>query len=306
MTQDEIITVDGLPRALYDKVITEALDYALLSIAFTYDRMRKKDVKTRIHNIVKGKVAEGLFYEFCKANNIQIKTDECSTPFYLPDYRDFLYMRGEWDLKNNFYYPKENKTNYSPEIHLPCLIPDNYVGDQWTKRNKHYFTETTFVGFLFSFMPLKSHEGFFQLHLSQAQLKFIEDVSDHFRYAMSAAMPVNERWFKEKIKAISESDVITSDYYPPLVLTACANLKYWNLYSTVGTEVDDQKYLNHLHPVYYQLTGNVVKYMGGCIVTTIQNKICPVEVLPSFYSINPQLKSGMKYASLGPPRLSKW
>ena len=246
-------------------------------------------------------MAEGVFYEFCKANHIAIKTDECSTPFYLPDYRDFIFIRGEWDIKNNFYYPNDNKTNYAPEIHLPCLIPDNYVGDQWTKRNKHYFQDTTFVGFLFSFMPLKSHDNFFQMHLTAAQLKFIDDVSDHFRYAMSSAMPVNEKWFKEKIKAISEADVITCDYYPPLILTSCANLRYWNLFSTVGPEEDDQKYLNQLHPVYYQHSGNIVKFLGGCMVTTIQNKMCPAEILPSFYSINPSLQSGIKYATLGLP-----
>ena len=51
MTESEIITINALPQDLYDKVIAEALDYALLSIAFTYDRMRKKDIKQRINNI---------------------------------------------------------------------------------------------------------------------------------------------------------------------------------------------------------------------------------------------------------------
>ncbi len=299
MSPDELIIIDALPKETYDKIIVEALDYALLSVAFTYDRMKKKDVKTRISNIVKGKIAEGIFYAFCHTNHIPIETDNCSTPFYLPDHRDFLFLRGEWDLKNNFYYPEENKTNYAPEMHLPCLIPDNFIGDQWTKRNKHYFPDTTFVGFVFSFMPLKSDESFFELNFSNAQLKFIDDISGHFRYAMSSAMPVNEKWFKDKMSSISESEVITCKYYPPLVITGCANLRYWNLFSNVGPQSDDQMYLNHIHPAYYQHSGNVVKYMGGCLVTTIQNRMCPVSDLPSFLSINPSLKTNIHFGRVG-------
>ena len=58
MIESDVILVDGIPRESYNQIIKKGLEYAIISIPFTYDRMGIPDLVQKIINIAKGKVAE--------------------------------------------------------------------------------------------------------------------------------------------------------------------------------------------------------------------------------------------------------
>ena len=64
--------------------------------------MGLKNLKSRIHNIYKGKLAEALLNDFAIHNNLNFDFNAGDTPFWQGDNFDFQFRNIEWDLKNNF------------------------------------------------------------------------------------------------------------------------------------------------------------------------------------------------------------
>ena len=91
-----------IENSIYDRLMEESVRYSLISLPYTINRMNLLDIESRITNIAKGKISEKIFLHFCDLNEIPVKTKNCETPFYLPDKRDFILGREEWDIKNNF------------------------------------------------------------------------------------------------------------------------------------------------------------------------------------------------------------
>ena len=87
-----------IENSIYDRLMEKSVSYALISLPYTINRMRLRDIQSRITNIVKGKISEKLFIHFCEQNEIPVQTEKCQTPFYLPDKRDFILGREEWDI----------------------------------------------------------------------------------------------------------------------------------------------------------------------------------------------------------------
>jgi hypothetical protein len=79
-----------IENRLYERLVLEAVEYAILSLPYTINRMELKETSTRIVNIAKVKLSETLFIHFCRANEILLRIDTCQTPFYQPDRRDFI------------------------------------------------------------------------------------------------------------------------------------------------------------------------------------------------------------------------
>jgi hypothetical protein len=102
MQKDEIITYHPDEKT-YDMLVYQAVNYAVISSPFTVNRMNIDNVSERIQNIAKGKLAEMLFVEYCNERGVGISTEECTTPFYQVDRRDFLLGDFECDIKNNFF-----------------------------------------------------------------------------------------------------------------------------------------------------------------------------------------------------------
>ena len=286
MSEDEIITVNNISKQNYSDIALSAARYALISVAFTYNRMNKKDLKSRVVNITKGKIAEGIFYHFCKENNIAIHTEPCTTPFWLPDQKDFIFLNGEWDIKNNFIYRGSEKDLKIKLTDLPALIPNKYDGDQWSKRNETYLENTKFSAYLFTFMILRNdYKTFFDISLTPAQLSFMSAIAEKYSRYPYGEMPFLESWFFEEITKIGPEINIQLAYYPPLIITACANARYWHLFKDTGQTVKENHYIDYTSSWYSNENLKITNFMQGTIVTTICNKTCPVSLLPSFRSL---------------------
>ncbi len=287
MTENEIITVDNVSEQTYFDIALGASRYALISVAFTYNRMDKRDVQSRVINITKGKIAEGLFYHFCKENNVAIQTESCTTPFWLPDQKDFIFLNGEWDIKNNFIYSNDNSYDKIKMSALPALIPNKYDGDQWAKRNETYHENTTFSAYLFTFMCLrKAQKSFFDILLNAEQLEFMATIAEKYSRHPHGIMPFLESWFYEELSQIGPEINIHLKYYPSLIITGCTNARYWTLFKDTGPQTLENHYKNFTSPDWYTNDrGKITNFMDGTIVTTIKNKTCPVGLLPSFKSL---------------------
>jgi hypothetical protein len=292
MQENEVIIVDEIPYEIYQQLGHQAVRYAIISSAFTYDRMDKNDILKRIVNITKGKMAEGLLYFFCQENNIHLDHHACTTPFWMPDHRDFLFLNGEWDVKNNFIYTTDHDFNKIKLTNLPALIPNKNAHDQWSKRDKTHIDKFNYGAYLFTFMRLlPDQKDFFQIRFTDIQLKFLADISHTYHNTAHSKMPFLESWFWSKFPEFDIKSVMEILYYPELIITACANSRYWQLFKDTGPTSEENNYISCVQPSWYELVqGKYLRFLSGKIATTITNKTCPASLLPSFYSLHPQLK----------------
>ena len=67
-----------IENRLYERLVLEAVEYAILSLPYTINRMELKETSTRrIVNIAKGRLSETLLIHFCRANEIPLRIDTC-------------------------------------------------------------------------------------------------------------------------------------------------------------------------------------------------------------------------------------
>lgn len=284
MELHEAIIIRALNPMLFQALALKAVRYALISVPFTYNRMEKSHIFPRIENIFKGKLAEEIFYHHCQSQHIRIDFESCSTPFWMPDQRDFLWLGGEWDLKNNFFYcTDEDFENFDFTL-LPALIPNTYDHDQWSKRNETLLYHCKFMAYVFSFMRLKpDKKAFFKISLDHRQLDFIYRVIEQYRNLPYSKMASFETWFFQQLDFSETSDVLEIYYQPEMILTACANTKYYHLFH--NTSVNDDHYASLKDLPWYEKKDKVVRFLDGSLVTTIRNMTCPVGLLPSFSNV---------------------
>jgi hypothetical protein len=286
MTSDETIIIKNIPKDIYTKIAYQAVRYALISVAFTYNRMQKNDLISRISNITKGKIAEGLLYEYSKQIGISLDFQACATPFWMSDLRDFIWLGGEWDIKNNFIYCSDTDFENFDWTTLPALIPNKNRYDQWSKRNDTYHEESRFSAYIFTFMRLKpGRKNFFTLHISDAQYDFLSSIYAKFGMTSIVQIPFAESWFYDEWSNLGNDECIAMQYYPELIITACANARYWPLFKDTSI-VDEFHYQDYLQNTpWYQKSDQILKFLNGVLVTKIRNKTCPVGLLPSFKQI---------------------
>ncbi len=266
MTSDEIIIFDDIEISQYEKIIESSLKYAIISIPFTYNRMDKDALEQRIINIAKGKISEGLFKLFCVKNQIQISFEECKTPFFKPDKRDFVLNSYEWDIKNNYLYHKDKLLDLSQYLRLPALIPSKNIYSQWSKRNEKKIGNSKGIKFLFTFMKnldkYKKGRNFINLILDNSQKEFIKAIYEKHASLNYKYANYSEDWYwNEFFKASDNKQIMYSVlHYPKLVITGFADESNWDKF------VD-------LKPT---------KISNGLMNTIIPNKACRIEKLPSF------------------------
>lgn len=297
MQENEVIIVDQIPPDIYTQLAYQAARYAIISSAFTYDRMDKNDIQKRIINIIKGKLAEGLLYFFCSENHIYLDHQSCSTPFWMADFRDFLYKNGEWDVKNNFIYATDERMDKKALTNLPALVPNKNARDQWSKKDKLFLEYSKFGAYLFTFMRLRpDQKDFFTITFTADQLTFLEDISHRFHNTAHSKMPFLESWFWTEIPSFDLEKQMVTHYYPELIITACANPRYWNLFLDTGPTCAENNYSDTQSPKWYEVVSEkFVRFMSGIMATTITNRTCPVSLLPSFFSLHPHLAKSIKY-----------
>lgn len=208
----------NIAESKLNAIVEEQVKYGVISIPFTYDRMGyRMDIVRRIRNIVKGKVAEEIFYQFSKeigqTIGLNISVSQCQTPFYKIDKRDFVWQNIEWDIKNNFVLLPFNKIHFDD---LPALVPS----DQWSKRNQTKISGTSGVGFFFTFMEKSSSGEPINIVLSDSQDDFLRSLYRKYDGKEQENAPYSESWFFNKFGKINythrfEQRILIAGYCHP-------------------------------------------------------------------------------------------
>ncbi len=288
MKNYEVIGV-SVPPDEYNKIINKAFRYALISVGFTYNRLEKKDITSRIENIIKGKIAEGLIEAFSNRHQLKLDFQSCATPFWMPDLRDFLWLGGEWDIKNNFVYCSDAEIQNLDFTLLPALIPNKSDPDQWSKRNELLHHESRYNAYLFSFIVLKPElKKFFSIQLSPKHLTFLIQTCEKYKNLRYGSMPFEEKDFYAELASFGNFHIEMA-YYPKLYITACANARYWTLFENTSV-LDCFAYKDYGKTNWYKVDNNIINFLNGKLVTKIKNKTCPIALLPSFDSVVKQWK----------------
>ena len=225
MNSDQVIFNKIEDSSLYDQLLAQAIDYAILSIPFTFDRMGIRDLKKKIINIAKGKFAENLFFHFLSANKINFDNQMTNTPFYSIDKRDFILKNIEWDIKNNFLIHENETLKPDEYIKLLGLIPYRGDWDQWGKRNIKYFPNTTSCGYVFTFMQKKqskNDQDFFDLKYTFKQEMFLRDLYEKFQGKQQPISPYESKWFWHSFESLGGTYKLNCNYRPQMVITAIA------------------------------------------------------------------------------------
>ena len=261
MLAHNIIVVDDLPERIQDRIINKAINYALISISFTYNRMDLKLLANRIQNISKGKIAELIFQHYLTQNKTQVDFTSCQTPFYLPDKRDFLMGEYEWDIKNNFVRTPQ-KLSQDEVIELPALIPNRpssmYFTDQWEKRLEMKHPTSKGCRFVFTFMERPLRQDFIEIKVHPALQTFYQNLKRNFPFKSKDQAPFTEAWFWNEI---SKVDFPTHHLNQEL-----------RLYITAWAGEDQ-------FPLFFNTEK---RNFDGKIYTRIKNKTIKVHRLPAF------------------------
>lgn len=252
----------------YALLVKKAFAYAVLSLPFTVNRMDIKDIPTRLANIAKGKLAEGLVHDCLGHLGVQADFDSCSTPFYALDRRDFLWNGLEWDIKNNLLSRKGLGVGAQELGRLPALVPNRFLGDQWGQRSTRHHNQATGTAFLFTFMvgrlaqgPLISH--LLQAQLNKDQLALIERLWAKYKGSNPKALPFETQRLWDKWQEISlphEAPWFTWGYISPIYLVAVAYAPHWGRFVPCGPR----------------------KFDVGSLSTRIPNMMARVDELVSF------------------------
>lgn len=261
MLAHNVITVDDLPERIEDSIVNKSINYALISISYTYNRMDLDLLAQRIQNITKGKIAEHIFQYFLTQQKTQVDFKSCQTPFYLPDKRDFLMGEYEWDIKNNFVRTPQ-KLSSEEVIELPALIPNRpttpYFTDQWEKRLEMKHPTSKGCRFVFTFMERPVKKDFVELEIHPGLKEFYKQIKKEYPYQKNKKPPFTESWFWNEISDVD---------FPKYTL----NQKL-RLYITAWAGSD-----------HYPLFFNTEKRnFEGKIFTRIKNKTIKIHRLPAF------------------------
>jgi len=237
--------------------------------------MRLKNIKSRILNIYKGKLAEGLLENWAQERGVPLDFKSGESGFWTRDLYDFSFQGIEWDLKNNFTH---STGTIPPEeyLMLPALVPNRHPEDQWPRainsKNK---------GFLFSFMRNDEFPNPGQISLSGAQTQFIQEVNQG--EIDRDEKPFEEKWFFEELKKRGPEPNINHNKSPVLVITGYAGQEQFQQF----LDTDGIEHFNYamFGGKWYELDStNRLNFRQGLVRTRIRNATCPVQALPSFNS----------------------
>lgn len=293
MTEAEVICLENIPTSDYNRMVIQAIRYALLSKPFTIKRVEGLPVADRILNIFKGKLAEQLFAWYSTQHVTDADWESCTTPFYQTDKRDFIWKGIEWDIKNNYiYHAGVNLTDYG-YTQLPALVPNRHGGDQWAKRTELKNPgKAKATGFIFTFLKGASlHNGkrsddFCKLMLSESQLQTMEQLEIQFGGNPVAAMPFEPSWLWDKLQFHPNDNIIRMQYYPKLCIAGYALVQHENLFKNTGPGDAQNQWMDYLPAGWYSKTHKgSCNFLHGTLWTTLTNATVPVGLLPSFQNL---------------------
>lgn len=284
MNKNEVIVFDGLDHATYLEIMSESVDYALLSVPFTINRIGIDGVQERVLNIAKGKFAEKFFSKFCEINDVPINTEPCETPYWKIDKRDFLLNDYEWDIKNNYFY-----SNGSDKIsfeNFPALIPNRNKYDQWEKRliSEHQKLDNAF---LFTFIQNatidngKRSKPFLDVTLNENQIVRLNALNNKYCGCPIDSEPYPKEEFLGKFKKMNDQ-VFSVNNFPPLIITAIAMKDDWNKFKNTGPLEKNNYFIEYKDGWYTKSRNGTLSFLDSTIFTRISNMTVPIEQLKAF------------------------
>jgi len=272
MLAKDIIIIDKLPERIEERIVTKAINYALISIPFTYNRMELSKLANRIQNITKGKIAELIFQHFMIKNKLEVNFSSCQTPFYMPDKRDFLMGEYEWDIKNNF-VRSASILKSDQVIELPALVPNRpssqYFTDQWEKRNEMKHPTSLGTRFVFTYMERPVKRDFIDVQIHSQLQKFYEMIKQKYPKVKKGQAPFTDTWFWNEMSKVD---------FPRYQLNQKLRLY---ITSWAGEE----------HFKYFYDTEK--QNFNNMIYTILKNKTIKTHRIPSFASLFPKLQDDM-------------
>jgi len=200
-----------------------ALEYALISKPFTYNRMRLP-IRRCVENIAKGKFAESLVVSVLKRGGLAIDVDSCETPFWSRDRRDFVLGNHEWDVKSIYLHRLPPNRRFDD---CPALIPNKSSRDQWATRETRY-VPTALAGpcYMFVFFGPMS----VAIELDDHQEQFLSALCARYREVESRSEPFDENWFFSEFPNFEQVSMAISTN-PILAITGVAGNKDWDCFA---------------------------------------------------------------------------
>lgn len=223
-TSDLILTqIDT--ESTYETLMRNAVEYAILSIPFTFDRMGIRDLNRKILNIAKGKFAENMFDFFLNSEGVAIDRQITTTPFYQSDNRDFIFNNFEWDIKNNYLSHDGDFLDLDEYLNLPALVPNRGEWDQWGKRKKIFFSSSYGTAYVFTFMKKGNkaeRNDFFEIKYTFQQELFIRELYETYQGKHQLNSPYEESWFWNLFQDKGGNFSINFRSKPQMVITGLA------------------------------------------------------------------------------------
>jgi hypothetical protein len=301
MKENEVIIVDQISEDEYNTLSNVCAGYAIISKPFTIRRIGGQTLNQAILNIYKGKLAEALFWYFCRKNQIELDWETPLTPFWQIDKRDFIFQDTEWDIKNNFIYHPGEPAKAFKYTDLPALVPNKKLGDQWDARkrikNKNICSKT---GFIFSYLKGaelldgKRVQDFCNINLTPEQADFLQRAEQRYLGRPAPREPFLEEFFWKEMDKRGDNNYVTLNFQPNLIITGYATEEHWHLFKNTGPKDQDNNFQSDGKKQWYVKTSKgTLNFLNGSLWATINNATAPVKELPSFLSLFPQLKENM-------------
>lgn len=246
MQSSEIINYSITEFEVKNRLIRDAIDYALLSIPFTFDRLGNRNLTKNIANIAKGKFAENYFYHYCHNKNIIIDSESQTTPFYQIDKKDFLFKGIEWDLKNNYLQHDGDSLSHSAYLDQLALIPNRGPWDQWSKRHALHSPNSVGAGYLFTFMKktdISTNLDFMKIIMNLQQKNFLLDLYEQYQGKQQYQSPYEVATFWSKFHDLGPSYEFELSHFPTLIITGVALKEDFPKFSTFKPSEVKSQYL---------------------------------------------------------------
>lgn len=253
-----ILIFDKFSPEVIDDAKQSALEYALISKPFTYNRMNLP-IRQCVENIAKGKFAETMFMSVLKHHGLVVDVDSCQTPFWSRDRRDFVLGNQEWDVKSLFLHRLPPDQRFDE---CPALIPNKSSSDQWASREIRY-VPTAINGpcYVFVFFGPVS----IRIDLDTRQEDFLSVLCLRHREAESRFEPFAREWFFDAFPNLDGVSLELSTS-PIMAITGVASSGDWDLFAG--------------RPAGPVIVDGVLVYR-----TAIENMACRAGDLPSFASV---------------------
>ncbi len=280
MHSSQVIVHPASQPAIVDEILTKALQYALLSLPFTINRMALSNSYSRIQNIVKGKLAEGLLQDFGHQTGRSFDFRSGETPFWQRDLYDFRWDGKAYDIKNNFIHAG-GELPMETYLDLPALVPNRHENDQWAQRLDHSHGSKAFL-FTFISQGKDAKSGrLFNLSIASNTIGFLERWCKQFSDVNPLREPYTSELFWTELDRVGPRPRIVAQTHPVLVITGEARMSEFDRFEDTDSRGSwgYAMYKEHWYSVRDQ---GGLSFSGGLIQTRIRNATCPVRALPAF------------------------